>query len=124
MTFELHPGVRLSVEDFQRLLLGKEMTTRVALALKLHLCEGVPVTVACKRSGASRPGFYRARKALDIGPTPPEFAELSFQVPVHRAELLNSMISYQLQVWASEDEASAQRATQAIAGSVLGQHYH
>lgn len=119
MTTELIAGQRLAVEDFQRLLLGKEISPRIALALKLHLCEGVRVVDACKRSGASRPGFYRARAALDVGPTPPEFVDLTFPVPVHRAELLNSMISYQLQLWAAEDETAAHKASEAIAQAAM-----
>jgi hypothetical protein len=67
------------------------------------MVEGLAVTVACKRSGVSRPGFYRARKALDVGPTPPESLELTFAVPAHRMDTLNQMVSYQLSLWAQED---------------------
>lgn len=114
MTLQLVAGRRLAVTELERLLLGKDISPRVALALKLHLCEGIQVVQACKRAGVSRPGFYRARKALDVGPTPPEHAELCFQVPVHRAELLNAMISRQLEIWATEDAATAVRAAQAL----------
>jgi len=84
-------------------------------ALKLHLVEGLTITDAVRRTGASRSGVYKALKSqTKTHETNALLETWTVSCPRHHAATLHGLITRQLGIWEVQDARAAEQARMGV----------